>query len=96
MDLLSKLKERFTKAINEHVKPPVLVGPNWLMACPGGKPADFQFHGAPKIAKATKRDTARVAAMLLKQLDLSGLDVTTRIEEDGVISIFVRKPSGTA
>ena len=96
MDLLNELKARFTKAIQEHVKPPVLIGPNWLMACPGGKPADFQFHGAPKIAKATKRDIARVASMLLKRLDLSGLNVTTRIEENGVISIFVKKPGRPA
>ena len=89
MDLLAELKQRFEKAIAANIRPPILVGPNWVRACPDGQPADFEFIGAPRIAKATQRDPVRVAKWLLDKMDLAGLPVTVRVTPDGMIHLRV-------
>ena len=90
------LWERIEKAIGEMIKPPVLTSPTWLRHFPEGRPADFQFMGTLKIAKATGKDVHRIAAKLLKQLDLESLGREAEVAADGVINIRKRRPGPKA
>jgi arginyl-tRNA synthetase len=91
MNLEEELSKRFAKAINDAIKPPILIGAKWLQACPSGQPADFQFTGVPKIAKATGRPKERIAPMLLKRMDLSDLRLRAEVTPTGLINIFSTK-----
>jgi arginyl-tRNA synthetase len=86
MNLQDELTRRLTEAIRQQVKPPVLIGANWMKACPGGDPCDFQYLGAQKIAKATGRPIELVAGNLLKQVKPEELGLKAELTEDGLIN----------
>lgn len=99
MDLEEQLREEFRRAINELVKPPVLVGEKWLRSCPSGKPADFQFMGTGKMAKATGKAPGRIARGLLKILKLKEIGLRAEVAPNGTINLWKVKsgkeaPSG--
>ncbi len=81
-----ELWEKIDQAIHDMIKPPVLTSPRWLRHYPDGKPADFQFFGTLKVAKATGKDVHRIAGMLLKRLDLAKLGLSSEVQPDGVIN----------
>lgn len=86
------LWERIDRAIRELIKPPVLTSQRWLRHYPNGKPADFQFMGTLKLAKATGKDVHRIAGMLLRRLDPEGVGLTAEVAADGVINFRKKKP----
>ncbi len=100
MDLEQQLREEFRRAIDELVKPPVLVGANWLRSCPSGKPADFQFMGTGKMAKATGKAPRRIARGLLKIVKLKEIGLRAELAPNGTINLWKVKspkkpPSGS-
>ena len=86
MNLQDELTRRLSEAIRQQVKPPVLIGANWMKACPGGKPCDFQYLGAQKVAKATGKPFELVAKNLLKQVKPEELDLKVELTEDELIN----------
>jgi arginyl-tRNA synthetase len=96
MSLEDQLREKFAQAIKEMIKPPVLVGPKWLRHYRKGKPADFQYIGVSKVAKATGKDIDRVASMLLKRVDLGSMGLKVELAADGTINIWKQKPAKKA
>jgi len=88
MDLEKQLREEFRRAINELIKPPVLVGGNWLRSCPSGKPADFQFMGTGKMAKATGKAPRRIARGLLKIMELNDIGLRAEVAPNGTINLW--------
>ena len=91
MNAAEELKRRFTRVIEENVRPPVLIGPKWFRYNPSGNPAEFQFLGSAKIAKATGKGARRVAKLLLERIELDDLGMTAQIAPDGVINISSAK-----
>jgi len=88
MDLEKQLREEFRRAIKELIKPPVLVGEKWLRSCPSGKPADFQFMGTAKMAKATGKAPGRIARGLLKIMKLNEIGMRAEVAPDGTINLW--------
>ena len=89
-----KLRKRFEDAVNKTVKPAPLISPRWLKHFPNGRPADFRFIGAPRIAKATGRRTDRVAEALLKNLPLDDLALDVHVRSNGWIDLTFRRQGG--
>lgn len=73
------------------VKPPILIGPNWLRYVNQTKSPYFEYQGAIKFAKATGRPVGRVAAQLLKLVDLATLGLAGKATPQGVILITQAK-----
>lgn len=92
------LWEAIDRTIQEMIKPPVLTSSRWLRHFPKGKPADFQFTGTVKMAKATGKNVHRVAGKLLKQLPLESLGLTGEVTAEGFINIRERagRPKGAS
>lgn len=95
MDLKEELTRRFTNAVKEYAQVPILIGPKWLQEGPPGSSILFQYHGAPKVAKALGRDRSRVCRGLLKLLDLTDLPVHVSVSGNGVFDITATKDSST-
>jgi len=90
MNTFAKLEKMFTQAVNDAIRPPVLIGPKWLREMSGGR---FQYTGMPKIAKATGRSVERIAQRILKGVDFGSLHLTATISKDGVVTICPAKPA---
>lgn len=94
MDIKDLLTERFTQAIKTSLPQTPLIGPKWFKLYPNGKPADFQFTGCTKLAKATTLRPHRVVEKILRNLDLK--DVASKVEATGdfKINVTLKKPEG--
>ena len=96
MDVRDEITNRFTEAIRLSVRPCPLIGTKWFRFHPKGRPADFQFIGAGKLAKAAGMAAARLADEIVSHLDLGQLDATVEISSDATISLRLRQPIATA
>lgn len=85
-----KLRELFGKAVENTVNPAPLISPRWVKSYPHGKPADFRYIGAPRIAKAAGRGVESVARDLLSHIDLDELGLEARIRSNGWIDLNFR------
>lgn len=93
-DLKTELTDRFVKGIRRSFTPCPLIGPKWLQAYPNGKPADFRFFGVRKLAKAIGRPPAAIVKILMRNVNLKGLDVDVDIKQGVLIDINRRnKPA---
>lgn len=86
-DLKKELTDRFVKGIRKSFTPCPLIGPKWLQAYPNGKPADFRFFGVRKLAKAIGRPSGTIIQILMKNVNLNGLDVDVEIKQGVLIDI---------
>ena len=101
MNIEELLKDRFVKSIRKSYHPCPLIGDKWFVFREGGAaqasketPPDFQFLGVRKLAKATGIPAQRVAKFIARNLELAGLDVRVRIEEEWKIHLW-RLPPGS-
>ncbi|HUT59050.1 MAG TPA: hypothetical protein VNA25_14470 [Phycisphaerae bacterium] len=93
MDWQATLKERFIESIRKTFPTPTpLIGDRWFVFCPDGRPADCQFVGVGRLAKATGLPPDRVAKLLVKNLSLRGLGARVEIDEERKINVWVSKP----
>ena len=96
MDLEKTLKKRFTASIKKtFVERCPLIGDKWFVFYPKGKPADFQFTGVPKLAKATSINPSSVARFILKNLDLKGIDAEVKVTDDHNIRVHLNNSKST-
>jgi len=67
-------KAQFVRAIKKVFPDPTpLIGDKWFRCHPDGKPADLEFAGVMKLAKATGSSPQKIAAMIVKYLALDKL-----------------------
>lgn len=85
MNVQTELTKRFKEIAKQLIKPPVLFGPKWLQTGPAA--GQYQFMGAPRIAKATGRSVERVANSILRELTVGDLGLTAKITPSGVITL---------
>jgi len=96
MDIKDVLAERFTEAIKKALpRSTPLIGPKWFNLHPDGKPADFQFTGCGKLAKATAMRPDKIVDRILKNLSLDDIASAVERTEDHRINVTLReKPEG--
>ena len=87
------LTERFRKAIKKSLNPCPLIGQKWFRFYSTGKPADFEFIGTNKLAKASKKPAQRLAETIVRNLDLGEIPAQIRITSEFVILVNIEKPS---
>lgn len=81
-------KEQFVKAIqNALPKPTPLIGVKWFRFHPDGKPADLEFTGIRKLAKATSIPIDRVAKQVVRRLSAQALDSQIELTDDHMILV---------
>lgn len=91
-DIEKLLTERFTSAIRKSFAPCPLIGPKWFRLNSGGRPADFQFVGLRKLAKAIGRGPKAIGLAVMRNLDLHGLGVAdVKLTGDDVVNVFLQK-----
>ncbi len=97
-ELEKSIKNGFIVAIRKTFpKPTPLIGDGWFLCPPNGRPADFQFIGVSKLAKATAIPVNRVAQMLVKNLDLGDFPATVEVSKDGRINLnYKPRPAAAA
>lgn len=79
MDIKDVLTKRFTKAIkNALPRNTPLIGPKWFNLHPSGTPADFQFTGCAKLAKATAMRPDKILDRILAKLSVD--DIASAVE----------------
>ena len=88
------LAKRLRDAIRKSFTPCPLIGPKWLRPCAKADAADYQFLGAPKLAKAIGKNTKYIAKIVFKNIDRKGIDADFALEDDGTITITQRKKEG--
>ena len=88
------LKERFLRAIKKSFRPCPLIGDRWFKFPSGGKPADLQFNGCGKLAKAMGHNVKYVAQLIIKNLYLTDLNAAIEITPDSKINIRLAGPGG--
>jgi len=102
MDWKEDIKARLIASIRKAFPDPTpLIGDKWFVFGEGGAaqaakaaPPDFAFLGVRKLAKATGIPAHKVARLLVKNLDLSGLDARVAIEEEWKVHLW-RLPPGS-
>ncbi len=95
MNIQDQLKQRFVDAIKKALsKPTPLIGGKWFKFNENGKPADFQFTGCTKLAKATVFSPQKIINMLSKHLDLSDISASVTITEDFNINVMLKPGNG--
>jgi len=88
MDIKDALTERFTEAIQRALpRCTPLIGPKWCTLYPNGKPADFQFTGCGKLAKATTMRPEKILAKILANLAVDDLAASVEATEDHKINV---------
>jgi arginyl-tRNA synthetase len=90
MDVQKVLVDRFTAAIRKALPKTPLIGPKWFRFYPKGKPADFQFTGCGKLAKAAKKQPQNVATAILKHVRLGDLNADATLTDDARINVVFR------
>ena len=88
-----KLKERFIRAIRKSFTPCPLIGDKWFHFHASGKPADLQFVGCDKLAKAMGMNRKVIAQTLVKNLHLRDLKASVEITPDDRINVRLQKKS---
>lgn len=86
-ELCQTIADRFGKGIRKSFKPCPLIGPKWVQAHPNGKPADFQFLGVRKLAKAMGFSPAKILTTLTDAVRLDDLDLDVTVTDDFVIQM---------
>lgn len=92
MELHDLLKERFVLAIRKSFRPCPLIGEKWFLCPPDGKPADFQFVGCNKLAKAMGIRPCVIAQTIVKNLLLTDLKAAVEITADAWINLRLQQP----
>lgn len=93
-ELEQSIKDRFIDAIRKTFPHPTpLIGERWFVFSPNGKPADFQFMGVNKLAKATAMAPKRIAQMLIKNLDLGAIPALVEMTVDNRINLHYSRQS---
>jgi len=87
-----QIKDRFTRAIKKSFRPCPLIGPKWFRFYASGEPADFQFIGCQKLAKAMGKDPRFVAQTIIRNLYLRDIDAAIEMTADARISLRFKKP----
>ena len=83
-------KEHFVKAIkNALPKPTPLIGGKWFRFHPDGEPADLEFTGIRKLAKASGVVIDRIAKQIVGNLSAETLNSQIELTED--YTILVRR-----
>ena len=90
MDIKDVLTERFTKAIRKSLPKTPLIGPKWFKLYPNGKPADFQFTGCSKLAKAACKKPKHILDMILKNLSVKDIAANVSPTNDFKISVTLK------
>ncbi|HET6428382.1 MAG TPA: hypothetical protein VM389_04450 [Phycisphaerae bacterium] len=93
MNVEAELSERFSKAVRDIIKPPVLVSPRWIR--PGPAEGGYEFIGTLKIAKAIGRNAVRIAGLIRKAVQVDDLKLEMRTTAAGVIQIVPARPAGS-
>lgn len=83
-----KLRSRFQAAVIKMDTPPPLASPRWLKHYPNGKPADFRFIGAPRIAKAIGKQTDKVVRDLIQTVKIDDLLLEAKVRSNGWIDLM--------
>ncbi|MGC9454724.1 MAG: hypothetical protein ACP5HU_07650 [Phycisphaerae bacterium] len=86
-----KLRELFRNAVEKSVKPTPLISPRWLKSYPNGRPADFRYIGAPRVAKAAGWPVEKVVREILRNIDLGGLGLEAKVRTNGWIDLNFRQ-----
>ena len=83
-------KEQLVKAIRKALpKPTPLIGEKWFRFHPNGQPADLEFTGIGKLAKATGLPIDRIAKKVIRNLSAQTLESEIELTED--FRILVRR-----
>ncbi len=78
-----RTKAQLVKAIRKVFPDPTpLIGDKWFRPHPKGKPADMEFTGVSRLAKATGVPIRKVAQQILKNVSLDKIPATARIARD--------------
>ena len=99
MDWKEAIKARFVDAIRlAYPAPTPLLGEKWFFFPPAGaaragagRPPDFQFLGARKLAKAMGIPVQKVVSHLVRKLDFRPADARVEIEEGWKINVWLAK-----
>jgi arginyl-tRNA synthetase len=91
MDINTKLKNRFIRAIEKSFRPCPLIGDKWFHFYPDGDPADMQFVGCKKLSKAMGKDPKLIAQIIVKNLYLRDLNAAVEITHDAMINLRLHK-----
>ncbi len=95
MNMQDELKERFVQAIRKSFQPCPLIGEKWFCFHPDGEPADLQFVGCDKLAKAMGMNRKTIAQTIVKNLYLRELKASIEITSDDRINIRLEKNPGS-
>jgi len=81
-------KNQFVKAIKSALpKPTPLIGEKWFRFHPKGEPADLEFTGIPKLAKASGLPVDKVAKKVVGKLSEETLNSQIELTEDHTILV---------
>jgi hypothetical protein len=86
-ELRQTLADRFAQGIRKTFSPCPLIGPKWMQTCPKGKPADFQYIGIRKLAKAIGCSPGRILQKIMPNISLGDLDVDVQVTDDFTVLI---------
>ena len=87
MDIKEVLTQRFTKAIKKSLPKTPLIGPKWFKLYPSGRPADFQFTGCRKLAKAACKSPKHIMHLILKNVSLKDISSKVSYTKDYRINV---------
>lgn len=87
MDIKEVLTERFTKAIKKSLPQTPLIGPKWFKLYPKGRPADFQFTGCVKLAKAASKSPKFVLQAIIRNLAVQDIAAKVTPAKDFRINV---------
>jgi hypothetical protein len=91
-DFETRAKNHFCEAIREVFPDPTpLIGEKWFRFYPGRKPADMEFIGLPKLAKATGLSVKRIGKQVLRKLSEEHLGARLELTEDHWILVHCRE-----
>ena len=87
MDIKEVLTERFIKAIKKSLPQTPLIGPKWFKLYPKGRPADFQFTGCVKVAKAACKSPTFILQAIMKNLSIDDVAAKVTTGQDFTINV---------
>ena len=86
-------KAQLIKAIKKVFPDPTpLIGDKWFKCHADGKPADMEFIGMAKLSKATGSGAKKIAAGIVRNMDLDKLGCDAVVAKNH--SILLRKRGG--
>ena len=93
METEQVLRQQFTAAIRKSFNPCPLIGEKWFNFHANGKPADLEFTGAGKLAKATCKRPEQVARTIVKNLALGKVAAEVEVTSDSIILVRLKESS---